>query len=125
MDRISFHFNDGSFIVNLGIIRTDIDFEVPSFLTSVTRTDQTPGPSASGFLSNVSFGADSILLESVSGSTILYDSFIARFDYTAAPIPEPATITMFAFGLVGLGFMRRRVAEPTRPAERGRVCGVG
>lgn len=64
-----------------------------------------PGPGISEFF---------IFQNGVEGiqNTVALDNIVGSFDDGA--VPEPATLTMFAFGIVSFAAMRRRFAEPPK-----------
>ena len=90
---------------------TDLDWvDGPGAVTSVTQTDS----NATGFLSNISFTADSITLLSDIDNFDTGASFFADFAFTAdhdggqIGLPEPGTLGLFGLSLAVLGFATRR-----------------
>lgn len=75
---------------------------------------RTSGAGHGGSFAGVEFasGFDRIVLHttSVENGALLIDDF--RFEGSPAPIPEPASVVLFASGLVG-SYLRRRLRSPS------------
>jgi hypothetical protein len=80
---------------------------------------RTSGAGQGGSFAGVAFasGFDRIVLDttSVENGALLIDDF--RFEGSPAPTPEPATVILFATGLVG-ACLRRRLRSPERDPTR-------
>jgi hypothetical protein len=80
---------------------------------------RTSGAGYGGSFAGVEFasGFDRIVLDttSVTNGALLIDDF--RFEGTPAPTPEPATVVLFATGLVGV-CLRRRLRSPEHDSTR-------
>ena len=107
-------FNPADFALwptQIDVQLTDLDWvDGPGAVTSVTQTDS----NATGFLSNISFTADSITLLSDIDNIDTGASFFADFSFTAdhdggqIDLPEPGTLGLFGLSLAVLGFATRR-----------------
>jgi hypothetical protein len=87
-----------------GLILKDLDWGVQGQITNVTMS------TSYSIFPFLDFGADyiSVNFSATNGATIDTGSFVSLQIETTHGVPEPATLALFAAGLAGLGFMRRR-----------------